>query len=81
MQATEQEIERKELNKDLTAITQLLTAARAASLALSQLAHTSEMQSDLKDKMEKVKKHQETLDNKVFGQKRPNCNTTWLAYT
>ena len=74
MQATEEEMERKELNKDMTAIANLLTAARVASMALSLLPHTSEMQTDLKDKMQVVKKHQETLDDKVFGQKRPNCN-------
>ena len=68
-QATEEEAEAKEMNKDLTAITNLVSACRAASLSLSKLEHTSEMQTDLKVRLEAVKAHQEKMENMVFGNK------------
>ena len=70
-QATEEEAEKKEVNKDLTAITQLLSASRAASLALKKLDHTAELQADLKEKTQKVKEHQDVLETKVFSKELP----------
>ena len=63
----------KEMNKDLTAVTNLVTACRAASLALAKLEHTSEMQKDLRERLDKVKLHQETMEEMVFGKKSHVC--------
>ena len=63
----------KELNKDLDAITTLMKSCRAASLTLSKLPHTAEMQQALGDKMDVVKAHQEHLEGMVFGKNGKKC--------
>ena len=66
-QATEEEAEQKELNKDLTAIQSLQSSARAASIALSKVQHTAEMQTSMKDKVQVVKRHGEKIEEMVFS--------------
>ena len=73
-QATEEEAEQKELNKDITAINTQLTSARAASIALAKLDHTAEMQTDLKDRVAKVKVHAEKLETMVFSKQPLVCS-------
>ena len=62
---------RKELNKDLTAISTLMSNCRAASLAVSVMPCTAELQKDLKEKIVQVKHHQDKIEEMVFGKKCP----------
>ena len=68
-QVTEEEAVRKELNKDLTAITNLMSNCRAASMAVSTMPCTAELQKDLKEKIVMVKQHQDKIEEMVFGKK------------
>ena len=72
-QLSDEDAEMKELNKDLDAITTLMKSCRAASLTLSKLPHTAEMQQALGDKMDVVKAHQEHLEGMVFGKNGKKC--------
>eukprot|EP00439_Symbiodinium_sp_Y106_P065253 s3639_g10.t1 len=68
---SEEEAVRKELNKDLTAISTLMSNCRAASLAVSVMPCTAELQKDLKEKIVQVKHHQDKIEEMVFGKKCP----------
>ena len=73
-QASEEEAEQKELQKDLNAITALISQSRATALALSKLDYTSEMQQDLKEKTAAVQQHQEALETMVDTKGSPSSN-------
>ncbi|CAE7255958.1 unnamed protein product, partial [Symbiodinium sp. CCMP2456] len=68
-QVSEEEQTRKELKKDIDAISALLSSCRAASMSLSTLPHNSELLKLLKEGMVKTKGHQEHIETLIFSGK------------
>ena len=66
---SEEEQTRKELKKDMDAITSLMSSIRAASMALSSVPHNVELLAQLKEGMAKIKTHQEQIETMLFSGK------------